>query len=161
MRYRLNKSQLHILSTLIFDASVEPEELTQELKSNQLLLTLERRTFESVRRTKWLFWNRTQYLGKTSELKFLGVSNSELTDDNNRISGIDFINGISLNEPTNTIELRTVSGRNLQLSPTENFTVELVDIRDSNFGKGSSFGNHGFTETEWKELLAHEEINAM
>ncbi|WP_258105888.1 hypothetical protein [Marinoscillum sp. MHG1-6] len=161
MRYRFDKKQLHLLSILTFDASLEPVDLDTRLTNNQLELTVERRTFESVKRSKWLFWNRTSYLGKTAELRFIGVSQAQLTNINTEISGNDFIKDISLNETANKVELRTTSGRTLQLTPTDNFKVELEDIRDSNFGKGTSFGKHGFTESEWNELTANEEINAM
>ncbi|MEQ6117962.1 hypothetical protein [Reichenbachiella sp. MALMAid0571] len=161
MVYEFDISQLHILSILVFDASIEPDELKIQPNNGQLNFSIERRTFEAVKRSKWLFWNRTKFNGKSSRLQLNGVANCNLLNLEKPISGNDFINNFKYDGTNNLVELTTALGRVLRINPETSFMAKLEDLTDSDFGKGTSSGKLGFTEHEWLEYLKKEGINAM
>jgi len=151
MKYRFDILQLEILNVLIFDSSIEFSELQKKPVNGQIEFEIERRTFEDVKRTKFLFWNMTKFKGCASVLRFIGLNKIKLQGINELHQSNHFINEIRYDEDNNYLELITSFGLSVLLYTEPNFKIELENIRESDFGKGSSFGRHGFTKEEWKK----------
>lgn len=151
MKYKFDISQLEILNVLTFDSSIEFSDLQKQPVNGQIEFEIERRTFEDVKRTKFLFWNKTKYKGYASILCFIGLNKIKLQGIDELHKDNHFINEIRYNENDNHLELITSFGLSAILFIESNFKIELENIRESNFGKGSSFGRHGFTKEEWKK----------
>lgn len=153
MKYKFDISHLEILNVLTFDSSVEISDLQKQPVNGQIEFEIQRRTFEDVIRTKFLFWETTKYKGCASILRFIGLNKTKLNgiDEGHKVN--HFLNEIRFNENDVCFELITSFGLSVLLYTEPNFTIELENIRESNFGKGSSFGRHGFTKVEWEEYL--------
>lgn len=153
MKYLFDISQLEILSMLTFDASINFEDLQQKPVSGKIKFTIERRTYENVRRTKFLFWDQTEYQGKKSELKFSGIKSIRLEGIDEHFRDNHFINEFGFNKESGRIEMATSFGLLVEFEIDANINIELSDIEDSDFGSGKSSGKHGFTKDEWTEYL--------
>ncbi|GGG01889.1 hypothetical protein [Pontibacter amylolyticus] len=149
MVYQIDLQDLESLNHLIFDASVEFEDLEKLSIESPIELKLERRSFENVKRKKFLFWSSTTFDGKTSLLKLHGVKDIQLEGIDDRFKNNHFINEIAFNSLDNALELKTVFGLRIKFVLDSGFRGELIDIGDSDFGTGSLFGSKGFTKNEW------------
>ena len=156
MTYTFDKHQLHILNILIFDSSIEYDDLKKELKNESVEYPIERRTFENVTRKKNLLGTKTKYNGKSSILKFNGIKSIRILKENEGFKDNHFIKNIILKTDENVMELSTVFGIVIEFCVSDLFCVELIDLKDSEFGKGKSSGKHGFTAMEWDEFLKKE-----
>jgi DNA helicase IV len=156
MTYTFDINQLHILNTLIFDSSIEYTELNSELKNDYVEYPIERRTFENVTREKNLLGTKTKYNGKRSFIKFSGIKSLSISKENNIFKDNHFIQNIELNSKKNVVELFTTFGVVIEFHISDLFCAELIDLKDSEFGKGTSSGKHGFTKEEWNEYLKKE-----
>ncbi|WP_344789442.1 hypothetical protein [Postechiella marina] len=156
MTYTFDINQLHILNTLIFDSSIEYSDLKSELKNGTVEYTIERRTFENVTREKNLLGTKTKYSGKSSILKFSGIKSISISKGNDIFKDNHFIQNIELNSEKNVVELTTTFGITVKFNVSDLFSLELIDLNDSEFGKGTSSGKHGFTKEEWNEYLKKE-----
>ncbi|MCZ4410047.1 hypothetical protein O3Q51_14590 [Cryomorphaceae bacterium 1068] len=141
------------MNRLIYDASVEYENIVENLPKNPLTLKLERRTIENVTGRKWFFGTITRYQGGNSEIEIRGFKKMTLTSSNNRFKDNHFINEILFDRKDGTVKLTTCFGLELIIEVEEDFSIALVDLGESDFGKGISFGNHGFTKEEWNQYL--------
>ncbi len=156
MKYLFDISQLEILSKLTFDASIDFEELQRELISGKIEFTIERRTFENVIRSKFLFWDRTEYQGKKSKLKFSGVKSKRLEGIDELFQDNHFINEFQFNKDKGVLEMTTSFGLLIELGIDADLKIELTDIENSDFGSGKSSGKHGFTKEEWTKYLTEK-----
>ena len=156
MTYTFDINQLHILNTLIFDSSIEYSDLESELKNGSVEYQIERRTFENVTREKNLLGTKTKYNGKNSILKFSGIKSVSISKENDIFKDNHFIQNIELNSKKNVVELITTFGVVIGFYISDLFCAELIDLKDSEFGKGTSSGKHGFTKEEWNEYLKKE-----
>lgn len=150
MVYQIDLQDLESLNHLIFDASVEYNDLKKLNIHSPIELKLERRCFENVKRKRFLFWSSTTLGGKTSLIRLHGVKEIVLTGIDDTFKDNHFINEVVLNSPNNSLEIRTVFGLRVIFIIGSDFRGELVDIGDSNFGAGSLFGTKGFTKKEWE-----------
>lgn len=153
MNYVFDIDNFDILNQLIFDASVEYENIITSLDKNPLILELERRTFENVTRTKRLFGTTTHYHGRRSELCVFGLKQATIKSTDDRFKDNHFINGITVNQDSNVARLTTSFGLELILEFDKKLAIKLIDRGHSKFGEGSSLGKHGFTKDEWEKYL--------
>ena len=153
MNYVFDIDNFDILNRLIFDSSVEYEDVIASLDKNPLVLELERRTFENVTRKKGLIGTTTHYLGRRSELCIYGLKRATVKSADERFKNNHFINEITVNQDSNVARLTTSFGLELMLEFDKYLTIKLIDKGESEVGKGSSRGKHGFTEDEWEEYL--------
>ena len=153
MNYVFDTNNIDILNHLIFDSSVEYADVIASLDETPLVLDLERRTFENVTRKKGLIGTTTHYLGRRSELCIYRLRRATVKGADDRFKDNHFINEITVNRESNAARLTTCFGLELALEFDNDFTIELIDKGESEFGKGSSLGKHGFTKDEWKEYL--------
>jgi hypothetical protein len=151
MNYVFNKYNLEILSGLIFDASIDYEDLASKMGNSTM--EFERRTFENVKRKKRFWVTSAHYGGKKSKLIISGIIHSRLTNIDDRFEDNHFVKAVYFASGTNRVVL--LSGRELrfELAIGNEFQIELKDLSASDFGKGSSLGTHGFTQNEWVEYL--------
>lgn len=149
MVYQIDLQDLESLNHLIFDASVEFEDLEKLSIDSPIELKLERRCFENVKRKKFLFWSSTTFGGKISLLKLHGVKDIQLEGIDDTFKDNHFINEIVFNFPDNALELATVFGLKVKFILGSGFRGELIDIGNNDFGAGSLFGSKGFTKKEW------------
>ena len=71
MEYTFHIDQLEILNRLIFDASIDLDDIEKlNLVNSCLEFEIKRRTFENVTRRKKLFWTFTYLNGMTSIIPF-------------------------------------------------------------------------------------------
>ncbi len=159
MNYKFDINQLDILTVLTFDASIEFEDLLNEPINGQIIFEVERRTVENVKRRKLLFWDKTEYLGKCSKIQMKGVISTQFGEVDGQFSNNHFIDSFRLNESNGEVELITSFGYVVSFKVNDDFQIELMDIRDSEFGKGFSFGKHGFTDDEWKHYLIKKKFS--
>lgn len=146
-------SQLEILSILTFDASVNYSDIQPTPINGQIEFEIERRSFESVRRSKFLFWDRTEYQGKKSKLVISGIKSISIEGGDKLFKDNHFIDQFEINKETGNLEMKTSFGLLVIFDISASFKVILSDIQNSEFGSGKSFGKHGFTNMEWKEYL--------
>lgn len=157
--YNFKIDQIEILNQLIFDASIDFEEIQKllalqntELKS-PVEFELERRTFENVTRGGNFFIKTTELKGKFSSISFENISKLTISGLTDRFHCNHFLNGITIDQNQN-LNLTTAFGLNIYLNTTENTLIHLTDLYDSDFGKGTFLKKTiGFTAEEWKKYL--------
>lgn len=121
MTYSFDISQIEILNHLIFDASVDFEQINKLTTQNQTIeFNIERRTFESVTRKKILFWTKTYLNGKKSLLQFTDINNFSIAGVNENFKDNHFINSITADKSNNVI-MTTVFGLTITLNVGNNF----------------------------------------
>ena len=153
MDYNFDKNTLEIINVLIFDASINVEDLRNLKPQETIQFEIERRPFEDVKRKKFLFWNRTFYKGKLSRLIINGVLNVSISDEDKEPSNV-FVYDLIYNSSSETLKLFTASRVLVEFKVLPDFNGQLIDIRDSKFGSnGSSIGKFGFTKEEWYDIL--------
>ena len=150
MIYKIDVEDLASINHLIFDASVQFEDLQNLSIEKPIVFEIERRCFENVKRKKFLFWTSTSFGGKTSAIKLSGVSKIELEGIDERFKDNHFINEITYDASNNILALKTVFGLSIKFTVSKDFWGELVDLKDSSFGAGKLLGSKGFTEEEWE-----------
>ena len=155
MEYKFNSKHLNIINVLIFDGSIDYENISGlKLENGKLVFEIERRAFENSTR-KWVKNNITTYYGgKKSILTFNDVLSFSVLESgkyqyNHFIDMIEFVD-------KNQIVLYTTFAK-IILNVKEYFTITLKDIEDSDFGKGSLSGIKFFTNEEWLEYLKKED----
>ena len=156
MTYIFNKFQLHILNILIFDSSIEFSDLKKQLKKDNVEHLIERRTFENVKRKKSILGTKTEYYGKKSRLKFSGINSVTFSGEDENFQNNHFIENITLSPDQKELILETTFGLKIMYNITDFFRAELIDYENSDFGKGTSYGSHGYTADEWNEYLRKE-----
>lgn len=150
MIYKIDVAALESINHLIFDASVQFDDLQGLSIEKPIAIEIERRCFERVKRKKFLFWTSTSFGGKTSAIRLSGVSKIELEGIDERFRDNHFINEITYDAANNVLALNTIFGLFIKFTISEDFRGELVDLKDSGFGAGTLFGSKGFTEEEWE-----------
>lgn len=153
MNYVFDIDNLDILNHLIFDSSVEYENIVESLEKDLIVLDLERRTFENVTRKKQLLGTTTYYEGRKSKLCIRGLKRATLKNVDERFKDNHFIDEITVNGKDKTAQLTTAFGLELTLDFGKDFLITLDDKGESEFGRGSSLGRHGFTQDEWDKYL--------
>ena len=151
MVYRIDIENLEDLNHLLFDASVQFEDLENLSPDKPIEFEVERRCFENVKRKKFLFWTSTYFGGKTSLIRLSGVKEIILEGVDDTFKDNHFINKITYISINNALEIETVLGLTIKFILGSDFHGELEDIRDSEFGAGGCCGNKGFTIEEWVE----------
>lgn len=151
MVYKIDIENLEILNHLLFDASIEFDDLQNLSIDKPIEIEVERRCFENVKRRKFLFWTSTNFTGKTSLIRLSGVADFELDGVDDRFKNNHFINEINFDAQSNVLGLSTAFGLRVKFRVGKDFRGELIDLKDSDFGAGSLFGSKGFTKDEWEE----------
>jgi hypothetical protein len=159
MAYTFKIDQIEILNQLIFDASIDFEEIqnlllleNMELETS-VKLELERRAFENVTRKSSLFLTTTELNGKISSISFEHISKLTISGLNDQFHCNHFINGLTFDQNQN-LNLTTAFGLSIDLYSTENTLIHLTDLQDSDFGKGTFLKKTiGFTTEEWETYL--------
>ena len=150
MEYIFRTDQIEILNQLIFDASINLNNIEKlQLIDSSIGFEVERRAFESVSRKKILFWTLTFLSGKTSFLRFENVSDlvvSKLLDKKDIHN--DFINEITIDN-CGKIIIESVYDFRITMIASEKTRIYLTDIKESKFGRGKVGGKVGFTKDEW------------
>lgn len=149
MIYKIDVANLAPINYLIFDASVQFEDIQNLSIDKPIEFKIERRCFENVKRKRFLFWTRTSFGGKTSIFRLSGVSKIELEGVDETFTDNHFINELTFCSERNALELTTCFGLSVKFTLSENFHGELIDLKDSNFGAGQILGSKGFTKDEW------------
>ena len=152
MIYKIDVENLESINHLIFDASVQFEDLQHLSIEAPITFEIERRCFEKVKRKKFLFWTSTSFGGKTSALTLSGVTKIELEGIDERFKDNHFIQEFTFDAVNNVLALHTVFGLTVKFTIAKDFRGELVDLKDSSFGAGSLLGSKGFTKEEWEKL---------
>lgn len=160
MNYKFDKDSLEVINRMIFDASVNVEDLSNLKVQDKIQFELERRTFEDVERKKFLFWDRTVFKGKLSQLIINGVRGIMINNENKKSSSNVFVQELVYENSSETLKLITTE-LTFELNVSSNLTGELIDIKDSSFGaKGLSIGRFGFTKQEWADYLHEKNYHA-
>lgn len=115
MIYKIDVADLESINHLIFDASVQFEDLQSLSIEKPIAFEIERRCFERVKRKKFLFWTSTSFGGKTSAIRLSGVSKIELEGIDERFRDNHFINDITFDATNNVLALNTVFGLSINL----------------------------------------------
>ncbi len=123
-----------------------------------MTLDIERRVMENVTRTKHILGTKTHYEGMRAKLVIHGVSRAEMQRFDKKFNANHFIQEISYNSDNRTVTLKTSFRLELILEIEDNFKIELVDLSSSDFGKGVSWGKHGFTKLEWESYIRSQSI---
>ncbi len=149
---------IEILNKMIFDSSILLEDIENIVlqDDNTITLNIERRTFEDVERKRFfLFWERTYFQGKSSQLKFHNVRRINKTKEKKEPQmSNDFILEIKSNSERPELKIKTVHHNDILIIEFKSeIQISLVDLKDSDFGKGICVGNVGYTNREWKALL--------
>ncbi len=151
-QYSFSKQNIDLLNDLIFDSSIDISESYNSIILNErFTLNIERRVFEDVSRKKILFFNKTFIKGSFSNLIIYPVYNIRynMSSNSNNLNN-DFINNLTYNEIGNIININTIHNANaIELHVNDAFNIILVDISESDFGKGICFGKVGYTIKEW------------
>lgn len=91
MIYKIDVEDLESINHLIFDASVQFEDLQSLSIEAPITFQIERRCFENVKRKRFLFWTSTSFGGKTSAITLSGVTKIELEGIDERFKDNQFI----------------------------------------------------------------------
>ena len=159
MKYTFRQDQVVIFNELIYDSSISLKSIENlVLVDNYLEFEIERRTFENVTRDKQLLFNYTYLNGKTSIVRFENVSDLVVTGLAEPFMTNHFINGITSIE-NNILTIETAFGLEIKMKTNASTTIYLVDLKDSDYGKGTINGIAGFTEIEWTDFLKKEKYN--
>ena len=149
------EKDIEILNKMIFDSSILFEDIENIAlqDDNTIILNIERRTFENVKRKRFfLFWERTYFQGKSSQLKFHNVRrfNNPKEKIEPHISN-DFILEITSNSERPELTIRTVHHNDiLSIEFKNEMQISLIDMEESDYGKGVSIGRVGYTNKEWE-----------
>ncbi len=154
MIYKINESNLEVINHLIFDASVQLDDLKKLSIDKPIEFEIERRCFEDVKRTYFLFWTTTSFGGKTSLIRLSGVSKIEFEGLEEEFSDNHFINELTFNANSKVLELNTSFGTSVKFSFSNELDGELTDMKNSSFGAGQLFGSKGFTKEEWNAKVS-------
>ncbi|MCF8321950.1 MAG: hypothetical protein K9I26_02270 [Flavobacterium sp.] len=149
MEYIFRTDQIEILNQLIFDSSIDLNNIEKlQLIDSSVGFEVERRVFESVARKKILFWTQTYLSGKTSFLRFENVSDLVVSKlfDKKDINN-DFINEITIDNCRKII-IESVYDFRITMIASEKTRIYLTDIKESKFGRGKVGGKVGFTKDE-------------
>lgn len=152
MVYNFDLNDLQVINILLFDASVELEDLVQLDINKPIQFKVERRSLDNVKREKVLFWNKTTFGGMFSIIRLSGIGNIKINGLDDKFSDNHFIEKLAYNHSNKILELITVFGLIVSFTVEQNFKGELIDIEESDFGAGQSFSSVGFSEKEWNEL---------
>ena len=152
------KTDLEILNKLVFDSSINIEEIKSIVlqDDNTIILNIERRVLEDVKRKKLFFFlEKTYFQGKSSQLKFENVKSFNIAKEKiDPLISNDFLLEIKYNSTFSILELKTVHNNNiLSMELNNDIQISLIDLKDSSFGEGSCFGKIGYTNLEWKFFL--------
>ena len=89
-------------------------------------------------------------------MKFSGIKSLSISKESENFKDNQFIQNIGLNSDKSAVALSTIFGLVVEFYISDLFCVELIDLEDSEFGKGISSAKHGFTKAEWNEYLKKE-----
>ncbi|MER2998089.1 hypothetical protein [Pontibacter populi] len=150
MIYRINESNLDIINHLVFDASVQSDDLKKLTIDKPIEFEIERRCLEDVNRKHFLFWTTTSFGGKTSLIRLLGVSKVEFEGIDEMFTDNHFINELTFNPESKVLEVNTSFGLSAKFTFSNKLDGQLIDVRDSDYGAGQLMGSKGFTKEEWE-----------
>jgi hypothetical protein len=153
MKYIFRTNQLEILNHIIFDASIDLDEIEKMiLTSSALEFEIERRTLENVTREKNIFGTFTLVSGMTSIIRFENVENLVVSGLTEQFKHNHFIDSLNVDKD-GKMTLLTVYGLLVKMDITEKTRIILKDIKGSEYGKGRIGGKSGFTADEWIDFL--------
>lgn len=153
MEYSFTIDQLEILNRLIFDASIDLEDIEKlHLENSSLEFEIERRTFESVTRRKKLFWTFTYLNGITSIIRFENVNELTVSGLTEKFKHNHFINGVRIDED-GKLAIESIYGLIIKMNFSEKTKIYLKDISEIKLNKGTVGGKSGFTADEWTDFL--------
>ena len=153
MEYIFSIAQIELINQLIFDASIDLEDIEKlQLTDSSFEFEIERRAFENVSRRKKLFWTFTYLNGMTSTIRFENVGHLTISGLKEEFKHNHFISGINIDTDGKLI-LETVYGLIIKMSVSSNTRIYLKDIKESMFGRGTMGGKSGFTSDEWIAFL--------
>lgn len=153
MKYIFRTDQIEILNRLVFDASIDLDDLEKlKLVDSSLGFEIERRTFESVTRKKKLFWTLTYLCGETTFIRFENVDQLVVSGLQDKHKHNHFINKISIDNDGKLV-IESVYDLNITMNVSEKTRIYLTDIKESKFGNGTVGGKVGFTKDEWTTYL--------
>jgi len=154
MNYRITESTLETINYLVFDASVQLDDLKKLTIDKPVEFEIERRCLENVTRKRFLFWTTTSFGGKTSLIKLIDVSKITFEGLQEEFSDNHFINELTYSTGSKTLELNTSFGLSVKFTFSDELKGELIDIKDSDFGAAQLIGSKGFTEEEWNVKIS-------
>jgi hypothetical protein len=159
MTYNVDLQDLEPINILIHDGSVEYKDLIKLNPGEDMEFIIERRKFEDVLRKKvFRLINLTYYKGEKSLLRLKGIEKIDLLGKNENFETNHFIIRLDYKKETQTLALETAFGLTVAFTIGNNFHGELIDLKNSDFGSGTSFGKHGFTKQEWSDFLKSKNI---
>ncbi|WP_162428438.1 hypothetical protein [Pontibacter pudoricolor] len=153
MIYRITASNLDIINHLVFDASVQSDDLKKLTIGKPIEFEIERRCLEDVNRKRFPFWTTTSFGGKKSLIRFSGVSKVEFEGIDEVFTDNHFINELTFNPQSKVLEMNTSFGLSVKFTFCDELYGQLIDIRDSDYGAGQLMGSKGFTKEEWETKL--------
>jgi hypothetical protein len=161
MNYKFDTTSLEIINRMIHDASVDVEDLLKLKVQDKIKFNVERRTFEDVERKKFLFWNKTVFKEKLSQISISGVIDIVSKRGDKGTAKNVFVNELNYNSTSETLKLVTIPDVIFEIKVSKNFVVELSDIRESQSGRsGLTIGKFGYTKQEWNEYLREKNYHA-
>jgi hypothetical protein len=153
MEYFFRTDQLEILNHLIFDASIDIDDIEKISSADTSVeFEIERRTLENVIRKKIITGTITILNGMTSIIRFEQIDNLLVSGLSENFRHNHFLNSIELDK-TGKLKIKSINGLLIQMDTSKKTKIILMDIRESEFGKGQVFGKSGFTSDEWTEYL--------
>jgi hypothetical protein len=153
MEYIFRIDQLEILNHLIFDASIDLDDIEKmSLVNSSVQFEVERRTLENVTRQKKFWGTVTLLSGMTSLLRFENVSGLTVSGLTDQFKHNHFVDSLSLDKD-GKLMLTTVYGLIVKMDVSERTRIILRDLRESEYGKGRVGGKSGFTADEWTDFL--------
>lgn len=149
------EKDIEILNKMIFDSSIFLEDIKNIILQvdNTIVLDLERRVLENVKRKKFFFFfERTYFQKKHSQLRFNNVRSFNIIQEKiEQDMSNDFLLDITCNSEFPVLILKTVRHNDiLSIEFNQEIQISLIDLNDSEFRQGMCFGKIGFTKEEWK-----------
>ena len=153
MEYFFRTDQLEILNHLIFDSSIDIDNL-EKISSldTSVEFEIERRTLENVTRKRKIIGTVTILNGMTSLIRFEQIDNLSVSGLSENYRHNHFLDSIELDND-GKLKIKSVNGLLIQMNTSKKTKIILLDLRESEFGKGKVFGKTGFTADEWTEYL--------
>ncbi|MBK9670901.1 MAG: hypothetical protein IPO70_01330 [Bacteroidetes bacterium] len=113
---------------------------------------IERRTLENVTRKRKIIGTVTILNGMTSLIRFEQIDNLSVSGLSENYRHNHFLDSIELDND-GKLKIKSVNGLLIQMNTSKKTKIILLDLRESEFGKGKVFGKTGFTADEWTEYL--------
>jgi len=153
--FDFKEKEIEILNKMIFDSSIFLEDIKNIIlqDDNAIVLDIERRVLENVKRKNFFFfWERTYFQMKHSQLRFNNVRSFNIIQEKiEQDMSNDFLLEITCNSEFPVLILKTVLHNDIfSIEFNEEVQISLIDLNDSDFREGLCFGKIGYTKEEWK-----------